>query len=97
MPKTKLSAAEYLAIEDRAEFKSEFFDGEMFAMAGASPRHVFITSNLGVDLGVRLKGTRCRVLFSDQRVKVERTGLYTYPACRSFVARPSTPPTIPIP
>ena len=77
--KTKLTSREYLAIERRAEFKSEFFNGEMFAMAGASPRHNFIRENLSVEIGSRLKGSPCRAVSSDQRVYVSRTGLYTYP------------------
>ena len=77
--KTKLTAREYLAIESRAELRSEFFNCEMFAMAGASPRHNFIRENLSVELGMRLKGGPCRALSADQRVLVDRTGLYTYP------------------
>ena len=77
--KTKLTPAQYVAIENAAEFRSQFFDGEMFAMAGASPTHCFIKENLSVELGVRLKGGRCRAASADLRVKVERTGLYTYP------------------
>ncbi len=77
--KTKLTAREYLAIESRAEFKSEFFNGEMFAMSGASPRHNFILENLSGELFGRLKGGPCRAASSDQRVLVDRTGLYTYP------------------
>lgn len=77
--KTKLTASEYLAIERQAEFKSEFYNGEMFAMAGASPRHNFIRENLSVEIGSRLKGSSCRAVSSDQRVHVSRTGLYTYP------------------
>ena len=79
LPKTRLNALQYLAIENAAEFRSEFFDGEMFAMAGASPRHNFIKENVAVELGSRIKGGRCRTMSSDQRVTVERTGLYTYP------------------
>ena len=70
---------QYLAIERAAEFKSEFFAGEMFAMAGASMPHNFIASNLVGELCARLKGDPCKPLFSEQRVKVDRTGLYTYP------------------
>jgi Uma2 family endonuclease len=77
--KTKLTASEYLAIERQAEFKSEFFNGEMFAMAGASPRHNFIRENLSGELYGRLKGSPCRAVSADQRVHVSRTGLYTYP------------------
>lgn len=75
----KLTATEYLAIEERAERKSEFYDGEMFAMAGASREHNILTRNLVIELGSRLKGGPCHVFVADQRVKVTRTGLYTYP------------------
>jgi Uma2 family endonuclease len=75
----KLSEAEYLAIERAAEFKSEFFNGEMFAMAGVSHQHNEIKDNLIYEITSRLKGGPCRTYSSDQRVKIERTGLYTYP------------------
>ena len=74
-----LTEAEYLAIERRAEFKSEFFDGEMFAMAGGTPNHSLIASNLNFALRTQLKGCPCRVYTSDLRVKVQSSGLYTYP------------------
>jgi Uma2 family endonuclease len=79
VPKRKLTPAEYLAIERDADFKSEFLDGEMFAMAGASPFHNAIKENLIGELYPRLKGGPCRSYSSDQRVKVSATGLYTYP------------------
>jgi Uma2 family endonuclease len=78
-PIHRLSEAEYLAIERRAEFKSEFYDGEMFAMAGGSRAHSLIAANLVRELGNSLKGRPCVVFNSDLRVKVEATGLYTYP------------------
>jgi Uma2 family endonuclease len=79
VPKTRLTEAEYLARERVAEFKSEFYNGEMFAMAGASREHNAIKENLSIELGNRLKGSSCRTFSSDQRVKVPATGLYTYP------------------
>ena len=79
LPKMKLTVAEYLTIERKAQFKSEFFNGEMFAMSGASPTHNYVKENLIIELGVRLKGGPCRTVSSDQRVKVNRTGLFTYP------------------
>jgi Uma2 family endonuclease len=79
VPKKKLTEAEYLAIERDAEFKSEFYNGEMFAMAGASRQHNELKENLSIEIGSRLKGGPCRTYSADQRVKVERTGLYTYP------------------
>jgi Uma2 family endonuclease len=75
----RLTPAEYLAIERAAETKSEYFAGEMFAMAGASPPHVLITSNVTAELNAQLKGRPCRVYSSDLRVRVSETDLYTYP------------------
>ncbi len=77
--KLKLTPRQYLDLEQKAEFKSEFFAGEMFAMAGATPPHNFIRENLSVRIGMRLLDGPCRTLSSYQRVLVERTGLYTYP------------------
>src|SRR3954469_18701066 len=79
VPRIRLTPAEYLAIERKAEFKSEYLNGEMFAMAGASPAHNSVKENLIVRLGGRLWGGPCRSYSSDQRVKVSATGLYTYP------------------
>jgi Uma2 family endonuclease len=75
----KLTPEEYLAIERKAEFRSEFLNGKMFAMAGASPFHNSVKENLIIEIGSRLKGGPCRSYSSDQRVKVSATGLYTYP------------------
>jgi Uma2 family endonuclease len=75
----RLTAAEYLEIERAAERKSEFFNGEMFAMAGASPAHVLVTTNVAGELRARLRGRPCLTFSSDLRVKVSDTGLYTYP------------------
>lgn len=79
VPKQLLTAAEYLAKERKAEFKSEFFRGEMFAMAGASREHNRVKDNLIGELHARLKGGPCQSFSSDQRVMVDATGLYTYP------------------
>jgi Uma2 family endonuclease len=78
-PTLKLTPAEYLAIERKAEFKSEYFAGEMFAMAGARFPHNAIKDNLIYRINRELNGGPCRTLSSDQRVKVSQTGLYTYP------------------
>lgn len=88
VPKRKLTEAEYLAIERAAEFKSEFYNGEMFAMAGASREHNRVKENLIVEVGGRLKGGPCQTFSSDQRVKVEPTGLYTYPDIVVVCGRP---------
>ncbi len=77
--KTRLSVEDYLTIENAAPFKSEFYAGEIFAMAGASSTHNFVKDNLIRSLGNRLESGRCRTASSDQRIRIERTGLFTYP------------------
>lgn len=75
----KLTEVEYLALEREAEFKSEFFEGEMFAMAGGSPMHSLIGTNVAIEFGLRLKGRPCVPFNADLRIKVEESGLLTYP------------------
>lgn len=75
----KLTVEEYFALDEAAERKSEFYDGEMFLMAGASREHNILSRNLTGELFARLKGSPCQVFVSDLRVKVTHTGLYTYP------------------
>ncbi len=79
---------EYLQIERRAEFRSEFFDGEMFAMAGGTLRHSLIAANLVREIGNRLKGKPCTAFNSDLRLKIEATGLYTYPDLSVICGQP---------
>jgi len=69
----------YLELERASDTKSEYFDGEIFAMAGASLQHNRITRNLMLALGQQLRNSGCEVLSGDMRVKVEASGLYTYP------------------
>ena len=78
-PTIFLTPDEYLELERKAERKSEYFQGEMFAMAGASPRHVEIVMNLGFALRRQVTGGPCRVYSSDLRLRVSPAGLYTSP------------------
>ena len=78
-PKTYLTPEEYLAIERKAEYKSEYFNGEMFAMTGASRKHNLIALNIGGELRQQLKGKPCEAYVNDMRVRIPRTRLYTYP------------------
>ena len=70
---------EYLARERMAEAKSEYLDGEILAMAGASRAHNRIVLNLGAELNRQLRGSPCEAFVNDLRVRVSQTGLYTYP------------------
>ena len=74
-----LTPQEYLARERKASFKSEYYRGEVFAMAGATVEHTLIKDNLARESGNGLKESPCMVLTSDMRVKINSTGLYTYP------------------
>lgn len=74
-----ITSIEYLARERKAEFKSEFLHGEMFAMAGGSPMRSLIAANFVGSAWQALKGKPCKVFNSDLRVKVSASGLYTYP------------------
>jgi len=77
--KRLLSAEEYLALESTADVRHEFHDGEMFAMGGGTLWHNLIKDNFSLSIRNRIEGRGCRVVTSDQRVKVDATGLYTYP------------------
>jgi Uma2 family endonuclease len=70
---------EYLALERQAEYKSEYFNGEIFAMTGASRRHNLVAANVLASLHGQLRKRPCEIYPSDMRVKVSPTGLYTYP------------------
>ena len=78
-PDVRLTPEEYLRIERAAEWKSEYIDGEMFAMAGASPRHVLIATNLAAALVNRLADGPCTTYTADLRVATDRVRHYTYP------------------
>lgn len=77
--KTLVSPEEYLRLERQAEYKSEYLNGEIFAMTGASRNHNLITVNISRELSQQLKGRPCEVYSADMRVKVLWNGLYTYP------------------
>src|SRR5687768_3352181 len=70
---------EYLLHERQAESKHEFYNGEIFAMAGASRAHNLIATNVSRDLSLQLEERPREVYAGDMRVKVSATGLYTYP------------------
>ncbi|MEW5718747.1 MAG: Uma2 family endonuclease [Chloroflexota bacterium] len=70
---------EYLLREAQAEYKSEFRDGEIFAMNGASLNHNQIIFNTAKVLDRLLERKPCRVFSSDVRLYIDKRRLYTYP------------------
>ena len=73
------TAEEYLALERGADYKSEYVDGEILALAGASRPHNLIALNCGAELRGQLKRKPCEVFVSDVRVQLAASRRYTYP------------------
>ncbi len=74
----RFTPEQYLELERKAEHKSEYWNGEIVAMAGASRRHNRITLNIGSGLTTRLRDTPCEPYVNDLRVRVSQTK-YLYP------------------
>lgn len=70
---------QYLELERKAPYKSEYVNGRIFAMSGASRSHNLIGGNGYREISSQLRGRPCEAYISDMRVKVSPTGLYTYP------------------
>jgi len=77
--KIRFTPQEYLALERKSETRNEYYNGEIFAMAGASREHNLIAGNLFRDIGNQLEDRPCETYMNDMRVWIEATGLYTYP------------------
>jgi len=78
-PKPYITPKEYLANERVADYRSEYYKGEIFALAGASRKHNIIITNLITIINPQLRKRNCEIYSNDMRVKVNATGLYTYP------------------
>ena len=76
-PNPPLTEEEYLSIERQAAGKSEFHDGQMFAMAGGSPNHSLLANRIGSILDRQVPGG-CRVYNADLRIHIPASGFYTY-------------------
>jgi Uma2 family endonuclease len=83
----RYTVEEYLALEREAEERHEYLDGQIFLMAGESPEHGDICSNLVIRLGTQLQDTNCRVRSKDTKVRSGTSsmspksakGLFSYP------------------
>ena len=85
-----ISIPEYLEMEDAADIKHEYYKGEIFAMSGAKWSHNIIVRNLLIGLGIRLKGSPCQPLGSDQRIHIPANTLFTYPDISVFCGKPES-------
>jgi Uma2 family endonuclease len=79
---------EYLACERSAESKHEYFDGQVYAMSGASRRHNLIVVNLVFAIRLQFQGRPCEVYASDMRLRVDSTGSYVYPDVTALCGTP---------
>ena len=74
-----VSQETYLETERGALEKHEYYQGEIFAMSGASAKHNRIFTNLFGELSYKLKGKGCVPYGSDLRIHIPKNTLYTYP------------------
>jgi Uma2 family endonuclease len=93
-PTKRLTVPEYLAWERAQPSKHEYHLGEVFAMAGGSPRHNFLSGALVAELRSAMRGKGCHVLTSDQRISAKEGERYVYAdavaACGGFQVEPGT-------
>ncbi len=88
--KKHVSAHEYLQFERQALTKHEYYQNEVFDMAGAGLRHNKIFSNVFGKLAIHLTGNPCQVYGSDLRVHIPENTLYTYPDISIVCGDPQT-------
>jgi len=74
-----LTPEQYLEIERKAEYRSEYLNGSMFATAGASPNHGRIVVNAILQLGPQLRGGPREVAVADRRIFIQAENVCTYP------------------
>jgi Uma2 family endonuclease len=88
LEQTHYTAEEYLTLERSASCKSEFHDGQIYAMTGASRKHNLITVNIGRELSQQLKKRPCEAYSSDMRVKAAEARSYHYPDIAVVCGKP---------
>lgn len=84
----RFTEEQYLEMERSAEYKSEFDNGEIISMAGASFAHINVAADLFVEISLRLRGSKCRAYTADFRVKIEGRAIYRYPDIAVFCGEP---------
>jgi len=87
--KKNFTIEEYLEMERNSVEKHEYYQGEIFAMAGAGDNHNEIFSNVFGDLAYRLKRKLCKPYGSDMRIYIPENTLFTYPDISIFCKDPS--------
>ena len=84
----RFTPEQYLALERKAEFKSEFDNGFIEAMSGASREHNLITVNVTRSIATQFENRRCEVYAADMRVWVGFAKQYRYPDVTAVCGTP---------
>jgi Uma2 family endonuclease len=79
LAKVRITVEEYLALDARLDYRLEYINGEIVAMAGASRAHNLINYNLTTEFGMQLRRKPCEAYASEMRVHIPATGDYAYP------------------
>jgi len=74
-----LTPEEYLAMEETAEYRSDYYKGDIFALAGGSINHNRIIRNLATKLDQALSNTSCEAFINDIKIWIKAKELFTYP------------------
>ncbi len=90
LPKQKYTIEEYIELEKSSEERYEYFDGEVFSMAGGSLEHAIIATNIAGAINNKLSGKKCRAINSDIRIKVPTASPYRYPDVTVVCGEPIT-------
>ena len=79
LEKNRYTTEDYLTLERSASYKSEFHDGQIVAMTGASRKHNLVSGNIYRELSLQLKKRPCEAYINDMRVKAAQANSYHYP------------------
>jgi Uma2 family endonuclease len=84
----RIPPEEYFELERTAEIKSEYYDGQMFAMSGGTLAHSLLEGQLVSELRIRLRGKGCRQATSNLRVAITPRGPFVYPDASVYCGAP---------
>ncbi len=79
LTKTHYTVEDYLTLERSASYKSEYRDGQIYAMTGASRKHNLVSGNIYRELSLQLKKRPCEAYINDMRIKAAEATIYHYP------------------
>jgi Uma2 family endonuclease len=88
-PERRYTLEEYLELDKNSDDRLEYWDGEIFSMAGASDEHDQIEGNLHFLLRLRLDESKCRAILANMRIKVPTMPPYRYGDLSTLCGKPA--------